>query len=39
VEEGQVGYVMLVNAPVPLGSGSLVTVNLGEYTFEHIPVQ
>lgn len=39
VEEGQLGYVMLVNAPVPLGPGGLVTVVLGAYTFEHLPVQ
>jgi hypothetical protein len=39
VEEGQVGYVMLVNAPVPLQAGATVTVTLGEYIFEHIQVK
>ena len=39
VEAGQIGYVMLVNAPVPLQSGSFVTVTLGEYVFEHIQVK
>jgi hypothetical protein len=36
---GQLGYIMLVNAPTPLQVGSLVTVTLGGYKFEHIPVQ
>ncbi|OGN90161.1 MAG: hypothetical protein A2Y88_10580 [Chloroflexi bacterium RBG_13_48_10] len=38
-QAGQIGYVMLVNAPVPLQSGAQVTVNLGEYIFEHVPVK
>jgi hypothetical protein len=36
---GQPGYVMLVNAPPWLRPGALVTVVLGAYTFEHIPVE
>ena len=39
VEEGQVGYVMFVHAPAILRPGSLVTVDLAGYTFEHVPVQ
>jgi hypothetical protein len=39
VTAGQVGYIMLVNGPVPLVPGSVVTVVLGEYRFEHVPVQ
>jgi hypothetical protein len=39
VEAGQIGYVMLVNAPVPLQSGSFVIITLGEYIFEHIQVK
>jgi hypothetical protein len=39
VEDGQVGYVMLVNAPVPLQPGAQVTVKLGDYIFEHIQVK
>lgn len=39
VEPGQPGYFMLVHAPPILRSGSLVTVVLGDYTFEHVPVQ
>ncbi|MFZ0533012.1 MAG: hypothetical protein WAM09_07500 [Anaerolineales bacterium] len=38
-QSGQIGYVMLVNAPVPLQSSSLVTVTLGESIFEHILVK
>ena len=38
-QAGQIGYVMLVNAPVPIKSGAQVTVNLGEYIFEHVPVK
>ena len=38
VEDGQKGYVMLVNAPEPLQPGAMVTVKLGEYIFEHILV-
>jgi hypothetical protein len=38
-EKGQPGYVMLVNAPIPIQPGTLVTVILGEYRFEHLPVQ
>jgi hypothetical protein len=37
--DGQIGYVMLMNTPPGLESGVLVTVTLGEYRFEHIPVQ
>jgi hypothetical protein len=37
--DGQIGYVMLVNAPPGLRSGARVTVALGNYTFEHIPVE
>jgi hypothetical protein len=36
---GQVGNVMLVNQPPGLKSGALVTVVLGDYTFEHILVE
>jgi hypothetical protein len=36
---GQPGYVMLVNGPVPLRPGALVTVVLGGHTFEHVQVQ
>jgi hypothetical protein len=39
VEPGQPGYVMLVNAPNPLGPGAVVTVVLGDYRFEHIHVE
>ena len=39
VEAGQMGYVMLVNAPPGLRSGAQVTVVLGDYRFEHITVQ
>jgi hypothetical protein len=39
VEAGQVGYVMLVHAPPILRDGSRVTVVLGDYTFEHVPVE
>ena len=39
VEPGQPGYVMFVNAPKPLGPGAVVTVVLGDYRFEHIPVE
>lgn len=38
-QEGQMGYVFLVNMPPGLQSGDLVTVTLGDYQFEHIPVQ
>ena len=38
-QAGQIGYVMLVNAPVPLQSGALVIVYLGEYIFEHVQVK
>ncbi len=38
-QAGQIGYVMFVNAPVPLQSGSYVTVTLGEYIFEHVLVK
>jgi hypothetical protein len=36
---GQPGYVMLVNPPPYLQPGALVTVVLGTYEFEHVPVQ
>lgn len=36
---GQTGYVMLVNVPPGLQSGDTVTVVLGDYLFEHIPVE
>lgn len=38
-QDGQAGYVMLVNTPPGLRAGALVTVILGDYRFEHIPVQ
>ncbi len=38
-EQGQAGYVMLVNAPVPLQPGALVTVVLGNFKQEHVVVQ
>jgi hypothetical protein len=37
--EGQPGYVMLVNPPPGLRTGALVTVVLGAYRFEHVPVK
>jgi hypothetical protein len=37
--QGQLGYVMLSNIPPYLESGAVVTVVLGNYTFEHVPVQ
>jgi hypothetical protein len=36
---GQLGYVMLSNAPTPLAPGAVVTVVLGNYKFEHQTVQ
>jgi hypothetical protein len=36
---GQAGYVMLINAPPYLQPGASVTVVLGQYEFEHVPVQ
>lgn len=39
VEDGQPGYFMVVHAPASLRSGSPVTVQLADYTFEHVPVQ
>ncbi len=39
VENGQPGYFMVVHAPAILHPGSLVTVKLADYTFEHVPVQ
>jgi hypothetical protein len=39
IRAGQLGYVMLVNSPVPLASGAVVTVVLGKNRFEHVPVQ
>lgn len=38
-QAGQIGYAMLVNAPVPLKKGSIVTVVLGEYRQEHMLIQ
>jgi hypothetical protein len=38
-EEGQPGYVMLVNPGRSLESGALVTVVLGDFKQEHVPVQ
>jgi hypothetical protein len=37
--EGQMGYVMLVHNPPALKPGAVVTAKLGEYTFEHVPVE
>jgi hypothetical protein len=37
--EGQVGSVMLVNAPSRIGKGSQVTVTLGNFRQEHVPVE
>ena len=37
--DGQLGYVMLVNAPVALGPGAVVTVVLGEFKQEHLIIQ
>jgi len=39
VEAGQNGYVMLTHKPSGLRIGSLVTVVLGEYKFEHVKIQ
>lgn len=39
VRAGQLGYVMLANAPTPLKAGAVVTVVLGDYVFEHQTVQ
>lgn len=39
VEAGQIGYVMLTHNPPSLRYGSLVTVVLGEYKFEHVKIQ
>jgi hypothetical protein len=38
-EYGQPGYFMLVNAPVFLQPGSLVTVKMVDFVFEHITVE
>ena len=38
-QEGQLGYVMLVNAPPCLRPGSIVTVILGDFRQEHVTVQ
>jgi hypothetical protein len=38
-ENGQLGYVMLMNAPQPLQPGSRVTVVLGNFKQEHIVVE
>jgi len=37
--DGQLGYVMLTNAPVPLKPGAVVTVVLGEFKQEHLIIQ
>lgn len=37
--DGQLGYVMLVNTAPGLQRGAVVTINLGDYRFEHVPVQ
>lgn len=37
--EGQLGYVMLVNASPALSPGAVVTIALGEYKFEHVRLQ
>jgi hypothetical protein len=37
--DGQLGYVMLVNTTPGVHSGTVVTITLGDYRFEHIPVQ
>jgi hypothetical protein len=39
VEAGQIGYVMLTHNPPKLRVGSLVTVVLGEYKFEHVKIE
>jgi hypothetical protein len=39
VEAGQIGYVMLTHNPPNLRIGSLVTVALGEYKFEHVKIE
>jgi hypothetical protein len=36
---GQAGYVMLVNAPVPLRPGAMVTVVLGDFKQEHVLIK
>jgi hypothetical protein len=38
-QEGQIGYVMLVNEPPWLRPGATVTVVLGKHTFEDVPVE
>ncbi len=38
-QANQIGYVMFVNLPVPLQSGTQVTVKLGDYIFEHVLVK
>ena len=37
--DGRLAYFMLINAPIPLKTGALVKVIMGEYQWEHIPVQ
>ena len=37
--DGQLGYVMLTNAPVPLKPGAVVTVVLGDFKQEHLVIQ
>lgn len=39
IEDGQPGYFMVVHSPAILRHGSLVTVELAGYIFEHVPVQ
>ena len=38
-EDGQLGYVMFMNAPQPLQPGSRVTVVLGNFKQEHVVVK
>lgn len=38
-QAGQIGYVMLVNAPAALQPGALVTVVLGDFKQEHVVVE
>lgn len=38
-EDGKLGYVMLVNLPIPLKAGALVTVVLGDYRQEHLTIK
>jgi hypothetical protein len=38
-QDGQLGFVMLTNAPVPMKPGDLVTVILGDFKQEHLVIQ